>query len=127
MNTILAKNWWSLIVRGLAALSLACVALVRQEITLLGLVLVFGGYAMLDGIVGLAGAVRASQAHERWATLLIKAARGIVAGIVTFSWPGASVLELSYVIAAWGLLTGGLEITSPSGFAGDSRVKCFCC
>ena len=101
MNTILVKNWWSLIVRGLAAVSLACAVLIWREITLLGLVLLFGGYAILDGLVGLAGAVRAAEEHDRWASLCIEGCAGIVAGIIAFSWPGMTILHLADVIGAW--------------------------
>jgi uncharacterized membrane protein HdeD (DUF308 family) len=112
MYTILAKNWWFLIVRGLAALSLAFAVLMWHDISLEGLVLLFGGYAILDGLAGLAGAVCAAASHERWTPLLVEGLAGIAAALVAFLWPGMMLLDLAYVIAAWALLTGGLEIAA---------------
>src|SRR5207302_9070039 len=79
-------------------------------ITLSALVLLFGAYALNDGILGITGALRASKAHERWGALLIEGIVGILAAIVTIVWPAITALTLVYVIAAWALITGFFEI-----------------
>jgi uncharacterized membrane protein HdeD (DUF308 family) len=112
MRILLAKNWWSLILRGVAAISLGVITIVRPGITLGALVLLFGFYALIDGLLSFAGAVRAAEAHERWGALLIEGLAGIAAGIVTFAWPAITALSLVYVIAAWALVTGIFEIAA---------------
>jgi uncharacterized membrane protein HdeD (DUF308 family) len=37
---------------------------------------------------------------------------GVGAGVITLLWPGITALALLYVIAAWALVTGGLEIAA---------------
>ncbi|MBV8550119.1 MAG: HdeD family acid-resistance protein [Acidobacteriaceae bacterium] len=112
MSLLLASNWWSLVIRGLVAILLGILALAWPGITLSALVLLFGAYALVDGVVNLAGAWRASKAHERWGVLVIEGVAGIVAGLVTFAWPAITALALIYVIAAWAVVTGILEIAA---------------
>lgn len=112
MPVILAKNWWSLVIRGSIAVLLGILTFLLHDITLGRLALLFGGYAVIDGLVGFAGAVRAAEAHQSWAVLLIEGLAGIVAGSVALGWPGITLLSLEYVIAAWALITGTLEIAA---------------
>src|SRR5579872_2825589 len=112
MRILIAKNWWSLVLRGLAAILLGFITVIWPGITLGALVLLFGAYALIDGVLSLVGAVRAAESHERWGVLLFEGLAGIVAGIVTFVWPAITALTLIYVIAAWALVTGVFEIVA---------------
>ena len=46
----------------------------------------FFGFALLDGVVGFAGALRAAEAHERWAPLLVEAIIGVAAALLAVNW-----------------------------------------
>lgn len=110
MGIVLARNWWSLVIRGVVAIVLGLIAFVWPGITIGALVLLFGAYAIIDGATSIVGAVRASQAHERWGALLIEGLVGIAAGIVTFAWPAITAIVLIYVIASWAIVTGIFEL-----------------
>jgi uncharacterized membrane protein HdeD (DUF308 family) len=112
MTILLANSWWSLMIRGLVAVLVGLVTFAWPGITLSALVLLFGAYALIDGIVGITGALRASKAHERWGALLIEGIAGILAAIVTVVWPAITALTLVYVIAAWAVITGVFEIVA---------------
>jgi uncharacterized membrane protein HdeD (DUF308 family) len=113
VRVILAKNWWSLLIRGAAAMALGAVAVGWRDISLGDLILMFFGFALIDGVVGLAGAVRAAETHGRWLPLLLEAAIGIAAALLAVAWPGIMTIGvLIYIIGAWALLTGILEIAS---------------
>jgi uncharacterized membrane protein HdeD (DUF308 family) len=112
MRVVLAKNWWSLVIRGLLAISLGLITVVGPGVKLGTLVLLFGFYALIDGLVSFAGVMRAAEVHERWASLLVEALAGIAIGMVTLAWPAIPALSLMYVIAAWALSSGIFEIAA---------------
>ena len=112
MPFVLARNWWSLVIRGLVAILVGIVAIVWPGITFGALVLLFGAYALVDGVFALIGAFRASRAHERWGALVLEGIAGIAAAAITILWPGITAVALVYVIAAWAVITGVLEIAA---------------
>jgi uncharacterized membrane protein HdeD (DUF308 family) len=112
MIPLLATNWWSLLIRGVLAIIAGLIAFIFPGITLGALVILFGVYALLDGVLGIVGSVRASRAHERWGWLLFEGICGIVAGAITVLWPALTAFALIYLIGAWALVTGALEIAT---------------
>jgi len=112
MRLALATNWWALVIRGLAGIIFGVLALAWPGITLVALVFLFAGYALVDGVTSLVGAVRAMERHERWGVLVLEGIVGIGAALVTMAWPGITALALVYVIAAWAIITGALEIAA---------------
>jgi uncharacterized membrane protein HdeD (DUF308 family) len=104
------RHWWALGVRGLAAVIFGILAFVWPSITLAVLVLLFGAYALVDGILALVSAVR-SGGEQLWA-LLLEGVVGIVAGLAVFAFPGLTTLVLLLIIAAWAILKGILEVMS---------------
>jgi uncharacterized membrane protein HdeD (DUF308 family) len=112
MTLVLARNWWSLVLRGVVAILVGIVTFAWPGITVGALVLLFGAYALLDGILSLTGAWKASRAHERWGALVLEGIAGLVAAAITVLWPGITTVALVYVIAAWALVTGVFEIAA---------------
>jgi uncharacterized membrane protein HdeD (DUF308 family) len=113
MVASLARNWWLLAIRGIAAILFGLAALIWPGPTLTVLVLLFGAYALVDGVFGLvAGIRRAAGGEGRWGWLVVEGLLGIAAGIAAFVWPGLTALVLLYLIAAWAILTGVFELVS---------------
>ena len=107
-----AHNWWMFALRGLAAVIFGILAFTRPELTLQALVLVFGAYALLDGIFAVFAGIASHGYFERWWAVLLEGVAGVVIGLVTFFWPNITALSLLYLIAAWALITGILEIVA---------------
>lgn len=105
----LAKYWWALALRGLVAVLFGLLTFFLPGITLVTLVLLFGAYALVDGIFNVMAFFRV--ASHQWA-LLIEGVIGIIAGIVTFAWPAITAIALLYVIAFWAIFTGIFEIVA---------------
>jgi uncharacterized membrane protein HdeD (DUF308 family) len=106
----LARNWWILVLRGITAVIFGCLAFVWPSITLTVLVLFFGAYALVDGVFAIAAALSGRGGHERWWMLLLEGITGVAVGILTFLWPAITEVVLLFLIAAWALVTGFIEI-----------------
>jgi len=106
----LARSWWALLLRGLVAIGFAIVAWARPGPTLAILVILFGLYAICDGIAALAGAVRAGRREEGWGLLAAEGFFGIALGLFTLMAPAKALTIAFVMIAIWALCTGVLEI-----------------
>ena len=94
MTFLLARNWWALVLRGIAGIVFGILTFAVPGITLSLLVILFGVYALLDGVLNLAGAWKASHEHRRWGALLLEGIVGVAAAVVSFGWPGATLAVL---------------------------------
>ena len=108
----LLHNWWAVVLRGAVAMLFSIVMFVRPAISLRALVLAFGLYAFVDGVLSLISAFR-RHVHDtpRW-YLVLEGVLGIAAGVLTFFWPAISLLAFLYVIAARAIVAGVLEIVA---------------
>ena len=108
--TQFGRAWWLLALRGVAAVVFGVLAFIWPGVTILALVILWGAYALADGILALIAAFRVREGGKpMWALLLI-GVLGVAAGIVTFLWPGITALALLMLIAAWAFVMGIFQI-----------------
>ncbi|HTQ11230.1 MAG TPA: HdeD family acid-resistance protein [Fimbriimonadaceae bacterium] len=105
----LKDRWWLFVVRGLLAILFGALAFARPEIAFAALIAIFGGYALADGFLSLAGCLALTGARSRW-WLLIEGVFGIAAGVITFTNPGATAFVLLALLGAWLILSGVIRI-----------------
>ena len=105
----LAKNWWLLLLRGIAGILFGILAFAWPGITLLSLVILYGFYALVDGLFAILAAIKGGNIESRWWLILI-GILGVAAGLVTFFWTGITALVLIMFIGAWALIHGIFEI-----------------
>ncbi|HSV68121.1 MAG TPA: HdeD family acid-resistance protein [Mycobacteriales bacterium] len=113
MLETLARYWWVVAVRGVAAVLFGLMAIIWPAITVTVLVLLFGAYALVDGVLALVTAIfggRSAGGRRLW--LALEGVAGVLTGVITFVWPGITTLALLWLIAAWVLVTGVLEIVA---------------
>ena len=106
----LGRNWGWIVVRGIAAVIFGVLALVLPGITLAALVLLWGAYALADGIIALIAAFRIRDRGKPFWALVVVGILGVAAGILTFIWPGMTAIVLLAFIAAWSLVMGIFQI-----------------
>ena len=112
----LFRNWWLYLVRAVLAIAFGILALVWPGATTFVLVLLFGTFALGDGIFAIATSITFHRHFERWWALLLEGLAGIILGFLTFLWPGITALILVYFIAAWAVITGIFEIVAAIQF-----------
>ena len=109
---VLAGNWWALALRGLFAVLFGITAFVLPGITLAVLVLLYGAYALVDGVFAIAAALVGRTVRHALVGPAVRGLLGIAVGVMTFVWPGITELALLYMIAAWAVVTGVFEIVA---------------
>src|SRR5215468_8357801 len=70
-----------------------------------------GLYAIADRLIDLWAAIasKGGEIAPRW-WLAVVGIAGIVAGLLTFVWPGMTALVLLMFIASWAIIVGALQI-----------------
>lgn len=112
MLEVMQKNWWMLVVRGVLACLFGVIVILSPGIALTVMVLLWGAYALVDGVFALIAGFRGREQNKNWWVTVLEGVIGIAAGIVAFLYPGITVLVLLYIIAAWAIITGILEIAA---------------
>ncbi|MGC1244172.1 MAG: DUF308 domain-containing protein [Chryseosolibacter sp.] len=108
----LTYNWWTLALRGGLGILLGLTAFFFPGITLSALIILFGAFTLLEGAFLLIAGVRSRKKHERWGILILHGVLSILVAIIAFAAPLATALALLYLIAAWALLSGLIEIAA---------------
>ena len=101
--------------RGIAAIAFGIIALVWPKPTLLALVIVFGIFAIISGIAVVAAALQNREVHG-WGVFLFEGILWLLVGAVALIWPGITALAFLYLLAAWAIITGILELIAPLSF-----------
>jgi len=105
----LAKNWWLILLRGLCAILFGVLTFIWPGVSLLTLILLYGAFALADGIFSLAAAITGNTPTPRW-WLAVVGLLGIAAGTMTFLWPGLTAIVLQVFIAGWAVAIGVFQI-----------------
>src|SRR6266851_1102317 len=72
MIMVLARNWWALALRGCFAILFGLAAFVLPGVTLAVLVMLFGAYTLIEGVLAVVAGVRAAERHERWWSMVLE-------------------------------------------------------
>lgn len=112
MVDVLARNWWLVALRGVAALLFGLLTLFNPAVTLAALVLLFGAYALVDGVFTIVSALANRHGESHWVALLVGGVLSVALGVLTFLMPGVTAVVLLYCVAAWAIVTGGAQIAA---------------
>jgi uncharacterized membrane protein HdeD (DUF308 family) len=129
MEQLFSKFWWSFVVRGFVAVLFGLFVISWPGLSLDGVVLTFGFFALLQGILSTLPGV--SKLGGKMYFLLIEGIVGILAGVLTFLgpgigrifWPEVATMTLLFFIAFWALLSGIAEVVGSFRLPGEIKGK----
>jgi uncharacterized membrane protein HdeD (DUF308 family) len=106
---VMARAWWSFILRGVLAILFGLVCLLFPPVAIVGLATLFGFWLIIDGITRITGAWSA-RAHGSWWISLLEGLAGLLAGILAIIWPVITAVILTILVGAWAIVTGAMEV-----------------
>jgi len=101
---------WSVLLRGLAAVAFGAMALAWPGATLLVLLIMFGCYALVDGLCSIVGPFTAKERPDGWWLLPLAGVLSVIVGILAFTRPGLTAMVLLLFIAARAIFVGIMDI-----------------
>jgi uncharacterized membrane protein HdeD (DUF308 family) len=108
-----ARLWPALLIRGVLSVVFGVVALVWPGVTVLALALLFGVWALMQGVSYVVGAVREARAHvgvRDWLPLVIIGLLGVAAAVGTALWPAITALALTVMVGLFLVAVGVSEL-----------------
>ena len=103
------QNWWLLLLRGIAALIFGILALFWPEAVLEVLVIIFGAFLLVDGLLLSLYALRNRMNMTSWFGLFFTGLIGVAAGVVAFLWPEVTAVAFILLFAVWAIASGFLQ------------------
>jgi uncharacterized membrane protein HdeD (DUF308 family) len=107
----LRRNWWTFVFRGVCAIAFGFFAWFWPGMTLLALLLTWGALACVNGVVTLASAFARDGGEPRW-ILLLEGGVSLLAGATALAYPRFTAMLFLYLLAAWAVLSGIVEIVA---------------
>ena len=113
-------SWQMLMVRGAVAVVFGLVAMTWRMETAVLLVLVWGVWAVCDGVALLAQGLMGKVKDGRWWAVAVGVI-AVVVGVLAMARPGMAAVTLTWLLGAWAILRGGFELIAALGVSGASR------
>jgi uncharacterized membrane protein HdeD (DUF308 family) len=117
MIRAVSKYWWSFALRGIIAVAFGMAALLWPALTLGVMVLLFGFFALLEGLLAIVTSFGKGEEKGGW-TLLLEGLVGLFVcvivllgtGIGSMLWPKVAAVMFVFYIAGWAILSGFFKI-----------------
>ena len=105
----LSRHWWWLALRGIAAILFGILALAWRGDTIGSFMLLFGSFALVEGLLAIFAALIGVVGNRRW-WMLLHGSASVVLAAFTVIWTETTAAILLYLVAAWALITGMMQI-----------------
>jgi uncharacterized membrane protein HdeD (DUF308 family) len=113
-------SWQMLMVRGAVAVVFGLVAMTWRMETAVLLVLVWGVWAVCDGVALLAQSLMGRVKDGRWWAVAVGVI-AVVVGVLAVARPGLATVTLTWLLGAWAIVRGGVELVTALSVSGGHR------
>lgn len=101
----MGRNWSLIAVRGVMAILLGILIFLDPSIVLTFIAV----FAIVDGVFGILQAFQ-HRGESQWGWMLLEGVIGVILGIVIILYPVGAALAVTWIIGAWAISTGVVEI-----------------
>jgi uncharacterized membrane protein HdeD (DUF308 family) len=112
MFQMMKSYWWLVLLRGIVAVLFGVLTLFNPGITAVSLVLYFGIYAIVSGVINVGMAIFGGGESSDRAMLAIGGVLGAVLGVLVLTWPGITMISLLAAIIAFAFVSGIIEFVA---------------
>jgi uncharacterized membrane protein HdeD (DUF308 family) len=116
-GTLPTEHGWVYGLAGVVSILFGLAAIFWPGLTLSLLVLLFGVFAIVDGIVSIVNVFICIGAKRTWWPSLVLGIIGLVAGFFILAYPGVSAVLYLFVVAFWAIITGVVMVIGSLGTA----------
>ena len=106
LHELLEGRWWLIALRGLFGLIFGVICVASPAIAAFSLLILFGAWSLVDGVIALAASFGRARRGERWVWLAVEAVANIVIGVLVLTMPAISFVVLLLVIGIKALISG---------------------
>jgi uncharacterized membrane protein HdeD (DUF308 family) len=117
----LTDNWWLLLLQGVVSIVFGVLALFWPSAVLATLTVLFGWFALINGVITVVSALGAAVSHQQWGWRFAAGILGVVVGLVVLRWPGETVLTVLLFIGIWVIMTGLTQIIGAIAYRDEVR------
>lgn len=120
MDRVMTRSARFLAVGGAASIVFGVIVLLWPGISLVALTALFGAFAFVYGSFSLGvGLTLIAHKSTEWVPYVVGGVAGIILAAITFLHPAVTLLVLTYLVAAWALVVGGVEIVGAIDMWGE--------
>jgi uncharacterized membrane protein HdeD (DUF308 family) len=104
------RSFWPLVLEGVTGIAAAAIIILMPALSLLALIYLSAGWAIVSGAFLLAGALRMSrETHGRW-LLVLNGIFSVIWGVLVAIWPIAGAIVMTWWIGAYAIIFGALLV-----------------
>ena len=119
LSSIARGIWWFVLLRAIFAIIFGLVAVIAPVVALVGITIIFGIYAFIDGIVEIVQSIRLRRSLAYWGWLLVQGIISLIAGLLALFSPQifgtVSGVFILWIIAIYALVNGVVGLASGNG------------